>query len=210
MKRTIAERFGVDDIPDGYLFFPGELGGLEVKSPFIGLLEPRDEVPESPAHRIEEFLKSERAAYARARKAFETGALHDSQDREWPSFRPADPDAFMPFEEYARHRETLRYGFDGVLRDVFLELLRCPGEETPQVDHNAAIGAALGAMSVPDGYDGGIFNNWDSMEPYWKWVTQLYGPEMVERFGGLNIVDYALLPIGMVNLFRSGRVQWQE
>jgi hypothetical protein len=32
---------------------------------------------------------------------------------------------------------------------------------------------------------------------------------MKERFGGLSVVDKGLLPIGMVNLFRSGKVKWQ-
>lgn len=29
LKNTIRERFGVSDIPDGYLYFPTSLGGLE-------------------------------------------------------------------------------------------------------------------------------------------------------------------------------------
>jgi hypothetical protein len=40
-------------------------------------------------------------------------------------------------------------------------------------------------------------------------VAALYGPEVMERFGGLIIVDPGLLPIGMVSLFRDKRVKWQ-
>jgi hypothetical protein len=43
-----------------------------------------------------------------------------------------------------------------------------------------------------------------------RWVALLYGQDMIERFGGLNIVEKGLLPMGMVTLFRSGRVKWQE
>jgi hypothetical protein len=30
LKKMICERFRVDDIPDGYLFFPLSMGGLDV------------------------------------------------------------------------------------------------------------------------------------------------------------------------------------
>ena len=49
----------------------------------------------------------------------------------------------------------------------------------------------------------------DLSDDYWTWVAQLYGPDMIERFGGFNIVDDGQLPIGMVNLFREGKVKWQ-
>jgi hypothetical protein len=32
----------------------------------------------------------------------------------------------------------------------------------------------------------------------------------MDRFGGLNIVDNGLLPIGIVSELRSGRVKWRE
>jgi hypothetical protein len=37
----------------------------------------------------------------------------------------------------------------------------------------------------------------------------MYGPEMVEKFGGMNVVDPGLLPIGMVGFFRQKRTKWQ-
>lgn len=48
------------------------------------------------------------------------------------------------------------------------------------------------------------------MEAYWKWTAQLYGPEMIERFGGLRAVEPGLLPIGMVGLFRDEKVKLQD
>jgi hypothetical protein len=44
---------------------------------------------------------------------------------------------------------------------------------------------------------------------YLKWVVKLFGEEMMERLGGWNVVEKGLLPMGMVGLFRSGRVKWQ-
>lgn len=68
---------------------------------------------------------------------------------------------------------------------------------------------ALNALGSQAG-SRGILANWYAMEPYWKWVVQLYGPGMISKFGGLRVVDPGLLPMGMVSLFRSGRVNWQE
>lgn len=47
------------------------------------------------------------------------------------------------------------------------------------------------------------------MDAYWKWMAELYGPEMIDRFGGLSVVESGLLPIGMVGLFRDQKVKWQ-
>lgn len=46
------------------------------------------------------------------------------------------------------------------------------------------------------------------MDPYWRWVAQLYGPEAIKRFGGLDIVEPGLLPTGMVSIFRDRRLTW--
>jgi hypothetical protein len=56
---------------------------------------------------------------------------------------------------------------------------------------------------------GGISFHWSNMNAYWKWTAQLYGPEMIERFGGLSVMEAGLLPIGMVGLFRDQKVKWQ-
>jgi hypothetical protein len=56
----------------------------------------------------------------------------------------------------------------------------------------------------------GIIYPWVCMDPYWKFVTQLYGPDVIERFGNLDIVDAGLLPIGMVSLFKGKRTQWSD
>ena len=55
LKNTIEQRFGTKDIPDGYFYFPTELGGLEVRNPFIGLLQIRDAVYDGPAKLLDEF-----------------------------------------------------------------------------------------------------------------------------------------------------------
>ncbi|KAL8727747.1 MAG: hypothetical protein Q9166_005860 [cf. Caloplaca sp. 2 TL-2023] len=41
-KRTIAERFNVKDVPDGFLYYPTELGGLDLRNILIPLLLARE------------------------------------------------------------------------------------------------------------------------------------------------------------------------
>ena len=208
LKIAIEQRFDVTDIPDGYFFFPTELGGLDVQSPFIGLLQIRDTIIERPDKLLDEFEEAEVEDYKAGKKAFEEKGWNVVKEKEQdPDFGPEDAQKFFSFKEYTRHREALGYGYENELFHVYEKLLEKPKETSVHFDENVA--RALRAM---DGQSGlrGILNNWDSMEPYWKWVAQLYGPEMIEKFGGFNIVDPGLLPMGMVSLFRSGRVQWQE
>ncbi|KAL8663703.1 MAG: hypothetical protein Q9202_003649 [Teloschistes flavicans] len=126
-----------------------------------------------------------------------------------PYFIPADADKFLPFQEYIRYRDSLDYGFNGQLRDVLSILLQKPEEETVETEENGPIKLALNELGNRTDLRG-IVNDWYGMEPYWKWVAELYGPAMIEKFGGLSVVDPGLLPMGMVSLFKSGRVNWQD
>lgn len=208
VKATLQERFGLTDVPDGYIFFPADLGGLELQSPFIGLLQIRDALPRDPSHLLDDFAEAEAEAYRSAKIRFETNQVyrHSVDD---PKFVPKDADTFMSFEEFTRYREEFGYGYDGELCDVFIDLLKQPSEES--IEATAEVMTALNKMNTSrlTGRTG-ISGNWYGMTPYWKWVTQLYGPEMIEKFGGLNIVDGDLLPIGIVPELRSGRVKWCE
>ena len=208
LRVMLQQRFGVTDIPDGYMFFPTELGGLELQSPFIGLLQIRDAVPKQPSHLLDDFAEAEAEAYRSAKIKFEAGQVYrHSLDN--PNFVPEDGDTFMSFAEFTRYREEFEYGYDGELCDVFTELLKQPSEES--IEAGVEVMTGLDAMNTSGlAAKAGITGDWYGMTPYWKWVAQLYGPEMMERFGGMNIVDNGLLPIGLVSELRSGRVRWRE
>ncbi|MCJ1338297.1 hypothetical protein MMC09_003583 [Bachmanniomyces sp. S44760] len=204
LKETISQRFGITDIPDGYFFFPTCLGGLEVRNPFVGLLQIRDTVLEHPSELLDKFEEAEREAYKNAKTRFEQGKTRHDELLD-PNFRPADYKTFFPFAEYTKYREELNYGFSDQLGDVFKKLLQRPAEEKFE-EHEGVIKRAVDVLSS----GGEIGPSWGNMKPYWQWVAQLYGPGMIERFGGFSVVDPGLLPMGMVGLFRSGRVKWQE
>jgi hypothetical protein len=205
LRIAIQGRFGVSNIPDGYLYFPTDLGGLELHNSFIPLLQIRDAVYENPLEAVTtKFAKAEQEAYRKFKTAFENGRTLRNVYED-PTFEPEDKDAFMSFEEFTRYREEPGCSYQGDLHDVFVGLLQQPTEQSVEMSPPDMVALRdFGPASI----SGGI-GSWQTMTPYWRWIVQLYGPDMIERFGGLNIVDRGLLPIGMVSLFRSGRVKWR-
>jgi hypothetical protein len=207
LKTIIEQRFGVKEIPDGFLFFPVELGGLDLKSPFVGLLQIRESVGENPYDLMDDYEEAEREDYLQAMRSFDKGYIVDQRwSIEDPKWKPAEgADEFFSFEEFTKYREEFT-SFKAQLVKTYRELLKRPSEES--IDVSVKVKQALDQLHGQANLRG-ITANWHSMEAYWKWVAQMYGPEMVERFGGLNIVDPGLLPIGMVRFFRDTRVKWQ-
>ncbi|KAL3462228.1 hypothetical protein BJX64DRAFT_277308 [Aspergillus heterothallicus] len=207
LRETIRSRFGTTNIPDGYFFLPIDLGGLELSSPFINLVGLHDSVLANPDSLLDDFFESERSAYTSLKRRY------DQKDKDrlatQQHFRPDDADTFLPFEEYTRHRELLDYGFSNQLVAVYDKLLKRPKPEDIKDDISGPVTLGLGQLQSQANLSG-IQSSWRAMTSYWKWLAQLYGPEIVERFGGFNIVDPGLLPIGLVSQFRSGRVNWSE
>ncbi|KAL1791924.1 hypothetical protein ACET3X_009675 [Alternaria dauci] len=207
LKTRIKERFSVEDVPDGFLFFPVELGGLDLKSPFVGLLQIRDSVKENPYDLLDEYEDTLRSDYNTVKRAFDKGVRRNQRrNAEDANWKPEDPDTFFSFEEFARYPEAFMSIGRANLVDVYKELLEQPQEKS--IDASEPV---LHAQQQLQGQNNlrGITAHWDSMEAYWKWITQMYGLEMIDKFGGLNVVDFGLLPIGMVSMFRQRRTKWQ-
>ena len=212
LKATLARRFGMTNVPDGYIFFPTELGGLEVINPFVELLQVREDMPKQPASLLDDFREAERGAYRCAKIAFERGEVqrptHRNRGVPW---QPDDPDTFMTFDEFVRYPEEFSGGYHKDLKWVFDQLLQKPN--TNPIQCSTEVSTALGQLSEPSSgitKDGGINGHWWAMTDYWKWIAELYGHEIIDHFGGLQIVEPTLLPLGAVSMFRSGRVQWQD
>ncbi|KAI9644552.1 hypothetical protein NHQ30_006573 [Ciborinia camelliae] len=199
LKDTLKERFGIDDIPDGYLYFPTGLGGLELHNPFIELLQLRDGVYENPEKLMDDFFEAEKEFYRKAKVSFEIRLVWVRRKQEQIEVpQPINPLEFIPFDEFIRYREE--EDRKGSLLEVFEELLKKPGKETADWDEwDMVVAKESGSTLAFGGMDKG----------YWKWVLKLYGEEMKKRFGGLAVVDKGLLPTGMINLLRNGKVKWQ-
>lgn len=206
LKQMIKDRFGVSEVPDGFLFFPVELGGLDLKSPFVELLQIRHSVTENPYDLMNEFEEHEREDYAVAKAAFDKGDTYRSHVMD-KTFVPEDADSFFSFSEFTRHRESFVSTGNANLRSTHSKLLQRPFKVP--VDPSNQVLQVLQQQLQSQSNLRGITWDWYNMDAYWRWIAQMYGPEMIQKFGGLNVVDPGLLPIGMVSFFRARRTKWQ-
>lgn len=213
LKRALGERFGIKDIPDGYLYFPMELGGLDLQSPFISLMQIHDQVIEDPSKLMTCFEEAERDAYEGYKESFLSGKTRHERysldDPDWEPESQHEKDNFMSFDEFTRYREAYSFGhFKGSnrLHRIFRKLMKRPSE--CKVETDEAQSGALQQLRSESNLRG-ITGWWHDMNAYWTWVTMFYGREILDRFGRLNIVNTELLPIAMVTLFRDKRVKWQ-
>ncbi|CAN8095431.1 unnamed protein product [Discula destructiva] len=186
LRKMIAERFDIPagQIPDGYIYFPAQLGGLGLKNPFINLCLVRESVPDDPQSVIGNRADEEEKEYRNAKIWFESnksGATAPSWYRDEP---------FMSREEYSRHRERM----SNPLRRKYEELMREPSPV--DVELRGEVKAVVDAAE------------WDAMSSYDRWVVSLYGREMLAKFGGIHVVEKGLLPMGMMAMLRQSKFQW--
>ncbi len=113
---------------------------------------------------------------------------------------PPGSSEFFSLEEFVRYREEFMGKYEGNLLSTYCNLLEQPSMNTSEMDISGDEGPlglkALREAGLHEGYD--------------RWVAGVYGKEVVEAFGGLEIVERGLLPMGMVTLFKSGKVKWQN
>lgn len=201
LRNVIAERFNVHDLPDGFFYFPVELGGLELRNPFIPFLAMREDIKQSPKRTLQKAFLEEEDKYHAAKERFE------KDGSSLP--KPDDDDAattFFSFEEYTRYLEV----HSRPLLDAYRYLIRVPGEisisKTPEFQSSQAW---LDENIDRTGSPGVISSKWQKMSPYWKWVAELYHAGMLRKYGGLAAVDREFMPLGVVKVLREGKVRWQ-
>ncbi|RSM05122.1 hypothetical protein CDV31_009756 [Fusarium ambrosium] len=194
LKEMLAERFGITDVPDAFLYAPVALGGLGLKNPFLMPYIYRDNMPKNAGTIMDKFLEEEKLEYDAAKKAFESpdeqfGDLNDN-----PEFMDLeDKNTFFSFEEYTRHRERTSAG----LRTAFQAI-----SEEPQP-------TTLEAPNILSGLLYELPEDWYHMKPYEQWICSQHSKEMVARFGGLVILEKGLLPTGVMEMLQQSRFQWQ-
>ena len=204
LKRTIAERFGVHDIPDAFLYLPEELGGLGLCNPFVQYLVVRDQVIKSPEHPMEVFFEEEKARYKTARDWFHAnggyvwtarGQLIPSSERH-PSSEAKIDNNFMSLTEFTQHRMSTSVE----LKQTYEQLCQAPWKD--DIAMSSSTSSAISKLAS--------VLRWSHLDSNHKWLLQLYSPELLKQFGGLSIVDKGLLPLGVMTMLRSKQVTWQE
>lgn len=188
LKEMISSRFGVRDLPDGYLYFPVSVGGLGLQNPFVKLYLIRDQTVEEPEEIVDKFLEDEEAEYRRAKEWFEENGAAARPQAEWDDLKGEE---FMSYDEFVRYRERT----SALLLNAYNRLTTEPVEK--YVELRGEVKAALEDQE-----------EWDVLSVYDQWVGQLFSKDMVARFGGLNVVDKGLLPTGLMGMLRESRFKW--
>ena len=165
----------------------------------------REMVLEEPNDPLDEAFEREEVEYRKLKDFFDKSGAADKHalaDR---------PKIFISPEEYAVFRREYSIPFFR----AWTELLR-PGSEEA-VEHTTEIDGLL-SKSSQAGNNPQLLSKKSSQagnnpllnghEPYWRAVAELYGAEMGEVFGGVQVVEKGLLPMGMVDLFK-GKVRWE-
>ncbi|MCJ1455726.1 hypothetical protein MMC28_006082 [Mycoblastus sanguinarius] len=193
LRRKVIERFGLNDVPDGFLYFPIELGGLGLRNPLIPLLLVRDNAFENPMERIDRAFEEEVNHYNQAKKAYDEGNIKSTTAQILKHDEP-----FMSFDEYTRYREET----SDPLWYAYSALLEAPTERTIRTTPDVSSARESASLSVQNG------TKWQS-EAYDEWLMQLYGSDIIKRFGGLALGEKRLLSIGLASMLRSEKVRWQ-
>lgn len=184
LRHKLSERFDVSDVPDGFFYFNVELGGLGLRNPFIPLLLIHKNSKKNPVELIEKAFELEEKDYNGVKRSYENGT---SRSRFHPT--STDVDSFMSLDEYTQYLEET----SPHLQEAYQLLLEAPAKEW--VDESSGPGWSIGRQAKKDYYD--------------EWVLQLYGGEIVEKYGGLAMGEKRLLPIGLVSMLRGEKVRWQ-
>lgn len=196
LKDLLHERFGVRDLPDGYIYLPIHYGGLGLSNPIIDLIALKDDVFAHPGAVFAAQVDEDRVAYEDKRREWEQNPSKFSP----PAFGSIFPHFTMPFmsyEDYIAPRETKFQNWAIAYRSFLDSPCSVSVQLTP------SLGASLQIADIREGS-----HRWTSMDCYERWVMTMYGEEVVKRFGSLEIVDRTLIPSGMVDLLRNSKVSW--
>ncbi|RHZ59585.1 uncharacterized protein CDV56_105850 [Aspergillus thermomutatus] len=206
LRRMIADQFDVHDLPEGFFYFPIELGGLQLLNPYIPLLAMREDIKQTPQQRLQKAFLEDEDAWHAAKERFEKGGPRSSV-RVYINGDDRDPAAFMSLEEFMRFPES----HSRALLQAYKDLIRIPEE----VSINQTTGFQSSLMSLnKTGVTGpggrrGITDSWVTMTPYWRWTAEVYHEEMVKKFGSLAAVNREFMPLGVVETLREGKFRWQ-
>ncbi|KKY21921.1 hypothetical protein UCRPC4_g03424 [Phaeomoniella chlamydospora] len=207
LQERISKEFGVKDLPVGFFYFPVEVGGLGLKSPFVPLFTMRENLCKTAEEMLQLALERDVDTYAQAKERFVelsvgTRGLGKHSNPTLSQQVEDSVEGFISPEEFHQYREETSINLSSAYRD----LLCTPNEK--QIHRPDELAAALEQLPRHISL-GGISPSWGEMEPYWKWMTALYCAEMVKKFGSLTCVDPSKIPLGVLLMLKAGKVQWQ-
>jgi hypothetical protein len=183
------------------------MGGLELRNPMVLLYCMRETMRQSPTKTLLDCLDAEERSYFNAKVQFDSDikrfGRRQLSDRK--SLHSSDDfgEQFMSKKEYLQYREERSVN----LYNSYIRLLEIP--TAFEVHETKEISAWLDKLPSTRSKSGGILKSFASMQTYWKWMLAVYGAQIVEKYGGVQMVDAAQVPLGVVSLLKAGKVRWQ-
>lgn len=211
LRKELTQRFPDIDggkIPEVWFYWPHEMGGLGLKNPIIQLsaniewkVEPTDRF--DPERKVEpdilfsKQVQRDKHAYNLARDAWDRKVCIS-----------------LPMYSYSRSPET-----DEIRK--FLTETEYTSPETRTKFHRAWANLYSRLMEEPKkpkGYgdyrsdDVGLAIEHNTLvgEPYWCRIYDIYGHEVITRWGGFKLVEKEWVPAGLVESARDIRGGWEE
>ncbi|CAG9949799.1 unnamed protein product [Clonostachys rosea f. rosea IK726] len=211
LKGVIRDRFGVNDVPDAFIYLPEQFGGLGLTNPFVRLLEIREGLQESPPEKIlQKILDEEKKEYLEFKKNFEEyrnferrvhrcllkATNKELKETSFNRLTAIEREYFMSFEEYSRFREVLSQP----LATAYEKLTGVPDVIGPIFDDDVHKILRYGADKKLLGGD--------SKKREIGWALQLYADTLRRDYGGMRLVDKKHLPLGVATVMRGKAVKW--
>lgn len=196
LRGIIAERFDIRDLPEGFFYYPVELGGLELLNPFVRLLAMRENIKQTPQKRLHRATVDDETTYQATKEKFEKS--------ENTYLSSGNPIQSMTLEEFTKYPET----YSVSLCKAYKDLKNVPEEKSISPTGSFTKNQS-GLQSRKSKKSGSISSDWNQMTPYWRWVAELYHDEMVRTYGSLAAVNREFMPLGVVKTLREGRFRWQ-
>lgn len=217
LRKMIADRFDTHDLPEGFFYFPVELGGLELVNPYIPLLAMRENIKQTPQGRLQKAFLEDESNYNSAKKEFEESGPNisaldsvygndDISDDEETKPRSFSSTKFPSLEEFRRHPETYSYP----LVKAYDDLIKIPEQASIKQSPNFRGTQSSLQQKLADDDNVKISGDWDDMSSYWRWTAELYHREMVAKYGGLAAVNREFMPLGVVKTLKEGRMRWEN
>jgi hypothetical protein len=214
IRDMLTSRFDIKDVPDSFILMPEALGGLGLKNPFIPLLLLRTNVCPNPDAYMQTFHIDERRDYENARRDFEALSEKEKRKRYKAAFRrdedgeeeEANPpitwseaQTFMSFEDFTKYRECTSTN----LWRVYTYFLNQPDQDHLHLTDRVRQALQKMEWMSEDG-EGVKEGDGETL-----WTIMSLEEELFEKFGGLEVVDTRLLPLGVLKALRAKRVTWQ-
>lgn len=231
LSSELERKFGITGIPTGWFFWPGTLGGLELLDPFINVVSCRNrDLTHAPfddmTEEIEELLEEEEAEYQKLAQDYEDGTLlpvGKSSVRYYDD-KPPFP-TFDEFQKCRQSRSTLwgkKYEDARELHSSYRLQIPMSPEITGALTADfpfvtlmsGRIRTAVGSMDTAKaGIGAADFNFVNTAcvnDLYWQYVLAAWGKGVYEKWGGLKIIMPNMLPVGMMSVYRSRRIDWEQ